>query len=72
MVPPAAVMENEPPGFFPVPCGDLGDPQMLRICHFSNKFKLYGKLEVVKQECRSVLDLIFGSGFPSLLLFFFF
>lgn len=69
MVPPSAVMENEPPGFFPVPRGDLGDPEMLRLCNFSTEFKLYGKLEVVKQECRSVADLIVGSVFPSLLFF---
>lgn len=37
-------MENEPPGFFPVPRGDLGDPQILRICYFSSGFKFYGNL----------------------------
>lgn len=61
VVPPAAVMENEPPGFFPVLRGDFGDPQILRICHFSNGFKFYGKLELLKQQCRSVVDLIVGS-----------
>ena len=69
MVPPAAVMENEPPGFFPVPRGDFRDPRILRICHFSGGFKFYGKLKVLKQQCQSVLGLV--SGLVFLLLFFF-
>lgn len=47
----------------------LWDHEMLRLCNFSNEFKLYGKLDVVKQESRSVVDLIVGSVFPSLLFF---
>lgn len=51
MVRQAAVMENDPPGFFSLPRGAMEDPLMVWPYQCSDEFNFHGKLECLKPAC---------------------